>query len=397
MEIKIKTVFSDFSTVEKRKALLNRINVQLKKQAVILKESDSNDFQALLILTGGTEKQAVDLINKHPNIPAKTLLLTHNGYNSLPAALEISAFLHNEGFSAEIINLESPAAGNKLKAALSPAKPLCDVRIGVIGKPSDWLIASSQSADIVKNTWGIELISVSISSLIENIEVCAQDVPWAMADLHKIHKVEPRMKDIKNSEDVYDALRDIIAQNDFQGITVRCFDLVNDLKMTACYALAQLNAENFPAGCEGDIASIVGMLWAKKQTGLIPWMANPARIDQQNSTLVLAHCTAPFNYLKNIVYRSHFESGLGVGIQGYLDFKKVTIFRLGGKNLDKIWISEGKLLRHLNESDLCRTQIEIQLPASDLDKLLHEPLGNHLLVLPGIFSQKLTAPFLSSS
>jgi len=32
------------------------------------------------------------------------------------------------------------------------------------------------------------------------------------------------------------------------------------------------------AGCEGDVCSTLGMLWAKLMTGQVPWMANIAQV-----------------------------------------------------------------------------------------------------------------------
>ena len=385
MEILIKKVYSDFSTAENRQKLLDKIFIQLGKFEIDLIESESSEFQALLILTGGTEKAALEIINNRKDTFAKTILLTHNSYNSLPAALEIAAYLHEQNILAEIIALEADDVSEKLQKSLSENDFLLNKRIGVIGKPSDWLIASSHSAEIVKISWGASLVNIEISRLQKLIEASQiTDVELPEEDI-----IEPCKQDFINSEKIYQALKIIIKEENLQAITLRCFDLVMEMQMTACSALARLNAENIPAGCEGDIASVTGMLWAQKQTGFIPWMANPSRIDKAKSSLILAHCTAPLNYLKNVVYRSHFESGIGIGVQGDLDFAEVTIFRLGGKNLDKIWIAEGKVLRHLKEPDLCRTQIEIVLSPEKLENLLAEPLGNHLLILPGNYSDKL--------
>lgn len=38
---------------------------------------------------------------------------------------------------------------------------------------------------------------------------------------------------------------------------------------------------------------------------------------------------------KNYNLRSHFESGIGVGIQGTLENEKVTLLRIGGKRMEK--------------------------------------------------------------
>ena len=64
-----------------------------------------------------------------------------------------------------------------------------------------------------------------------------------------------------------------------------------------------------------------------------PWMANPAQLDADRNSLWLAHCTVPRTLVESYRLRSHFESGLGVGIQGSLATGPVTLLRTGGKQL----------------------------------------------------------------
>jgi L-fucose isomerase-like protein len=384
MEIKIKVLYSDFMDSDVKRQILEGLYNGLRRRGVSVEECEE-EYSGLLILTGGTEQLAVDEVRQ--KVAGKIILYTHRGNNSLAAALEISAYWQQLRREVQIIDLEDDnfavemGESQEIQHKVQLISMGC--RIGVIGEPSDWLIASSHSAEILRDTWGVELKEVSISYLqklvkgflagagSERVRDCAEQVK------------EPGEQDLINSEAVYKALQVIIAEHELDGLTVRCFDLVKEMSMTACYALGKLNADNIPAGCEGDIASITGIVWAQKLTGNIAWMANPVRIDKERGVLTLAHCTAPLNVLKEVVLRSHFESGLGVGIQGKLDFEDVTLFRLGGSNLDKIWIAEGKVIKHLAEENLCRTQIKVELDGAALQNLLGNPLGNHLLVLPG--------------
>ena len=392
MELKIKIIYSEFLNEETRKGILSKLRDHLEITGTTIIERDI-DYDGILILTGGTEQAVVAEINRQDL--EKIILFTHRGNNSLAAALEITAYFQRQDRDVKIIDLEGQdlnleTGGNQIIVDKARCSPLVS-RIGVIGEPSDWLIASSYPEEVLRNTWDTELVKVSIPYLKELVSrfmvesesgelfQCAEQVK------------EPQEQDLINSDAVYKALKQIISEYELEAITVRCFDLVKDMSMTACYALGKLNAENIPAGCEGDIASITGMVWAQKQTGNIPWMANPARIDRKRSIITLAHCTAPLNALKHVVLRSHFESGLGVGIQGKLNYDEVTIFRLGGEYLDDIWVAEGRVTGHLQEENLCRTQLEISIDPDELTKLLERPLGNHLLVLPGKYKREFLA------
>ena len=98
----------------------------------------------------------------------------------------------------------------------------------------------------------------------------------------------------------------------------------------------------------------------------------------------LAHCTVPRTLVENYRLRSHFESGLGVGIQGTLPTGPVTLLRIGGRKMDRLWLAEGKILRSGEAENLCRTQVEIQLTTGGtVTDLLHAPLGNHIVMVLG--------------
>ncbi|MDP8221233.1 MAG: hypothetical protein P9X26_07795 [Candidatus Stygibacter frigidus] len=392
MELRLKVIYSDFLDDGMRMQILESLFIGLQAKGVHAIECDG-DYQGLLILTGGTEQLAIEEFSRHTG--NEMILFTHRGNNSLAAALEITAFLQRQGRNVKIIDLEGQdfdleTRGDQIIVDKARCRPLAS-RIGVIGEPSDWLIASSYPEEILSKTWDTELVKVNISYL-EELILRFMDESESGNIIQCVAQVkEPLEQDLINSDAVFKALKQLISEYDLDAITVRCFDLVKDMSMTACYALGKLNSENIPAGCEGDIASITGMVWAHKQTGNIPWMANPARIDRDRSIITLAHCTAPLNVLKQIVLRSHFESGLGVGIQGKLNYDEVTLFRLGGRNLDEIWVAEGRVTGHLQEENLCRTQLEISIDPGELTKLLDRPLGNHLLVLPGRYKREFLA------
>ena len=130
--------------------------------------------------------------------------------------------------------------------------------------------------------------------------------------------------------------------------------------------------------------STIGLLWASELLGATPWMANPARLDPERNTLWLAHCTVPRTLVESCGLRSHFESGLGIGIQGTMSTGPVTLLRIGGKKMDRLWLAEGEILRSGKAENLCRTQVEIKITrGGTVTDLLSAPLGNHLVLVFG--------------
>ena len=201
---------------------------------------------------------------------------------------------------------------------------------------------------------------------------------------------EPSETELKDAARVYVVMKQLVDKYRLDAITLRCFDLILDLKTTGCFALAQLNDEGTIAGCEGDLVSTVAMLWISKLLNQSSWMANSAQLDIENNTLWLAHCTVPRNMVEEYRLRSHFESGLGVGIQGKLLPGPATLLRLGGKTMSRIWLADGEILQPGHADKLCRTQVEVRLIRDgDVEKLLRTPLGNHLVLVPGHHADRL--------
>ena len=166
------------------------------------------------------------------------------------------------------------------------------------------------------------------------------------------------------------------------AFTLRCFDLLTTVGNTGCLALACFNSEDVPASCEGDVPALLSMMIAHALTGVTGFQANPAQIDVETGRILFAHCTIPFNMVENWQFDTHFESGIGVGIHGIFPEGPVTVFKVSG-DLKRHFIAEGELIGNQYESNLCRTQVILQLRPEDARYFLTDPIGNHHIIVPG--------------
>ena len=120
-------------------------------------------------------------------------------------------------------------------------------------------------------------------------------------------------------------------------------------------------------------------------------MANIAKIDKDKNIVTLAHCTIATKMIADLSKATllpHKESGKGVAVRGSLKKGKVTLVRLGG-NLDKMLIARGEMIgSDMQEQDLCRTQVEVQLE-SNVEDYLANALGNHQILAYGDLEQEL--------
>ena len=353
-----------------------------------------------LIASGGTEQAALESheIRRRTHPDEAVYLLAHTGYNSLPAALEILAKLQQDGATGQVLLLQDDTEEEQVKAleaillGRKVRQSLEQSHIGLIGPPSDWLVASSPDPGLVNKRWGPEIVPLSVASLREAMnDVDPQEVTAFTRDLEQrsIDIKEPGQGDLEKVSRIALALRKMVQDYDLTALTLRCFDLVMDDETTGCVALADLSDSGVMAGCEGDLVSTLGMLWAHELLGETPWMANPAIMDTNEDRIWLAHCTVPRSMVSQYSLRSHFESGLGVGIQGRLENGPVTLLRIGGVQLEKIWIEEGEILQAGRSESLCRTQVEIQLGDGVVNKVLEQPLGNHMILVRGHHAERL--------
>ena len=355
-----------------------------------------DDGQLLfLVATGGTEAVITNLwAARNRTSPGEPLfLIAHPGNNSLPASLEVLARLHQDGANGRIFYLSGPDDAEGLHEIveavhdIATRRELRRARIGLVGPPSDWLVASMPDAEVIQSSWGPEVVPIEMEEVETAFEAISEiDLREHADDLASGASAvrEPTATDLGDVARLYLALKKTVADHRLDAVTVRCFDFVQHQRTTGCFALAQLTDDGVIAGCEGDLVSTVGLLWAHKLLGATPWMANPAQLDPARNTLWLAHCTVPRMLVETYSLRSHFESGLGVGIQGALPTGPVTLLRIGGKNMDRLWLAEGQIVRTGDAENLCRTQPEIQLTnGGSVTDLLRAPLGNHLVLIFG--------------
>lgn len=349
-----------------------------------------SDLDIIFVRTGGTEGLFKEVF---PKLAGKILLLTSGKSNSLAASLEIMSYLNQQGCCGEILHGSKEYIAERISilAKVSAArKKLNGTNLGIIGQPSDWLISSNADKSAVKERLGINLLDIPIQELIEEIK--AANISAFPEELHAIKaELEGNASDAvrKHAEGamkIYVALKHIVERHKLSGLTLRCFDLLDTVGNTGCLALALLNAEGIPAGCEGDVPALLTMAIGNALTGRCGFQSNPSRIDPQTGELLLAHCTIPFNMILNHSFNTHFESGIGVALHGDMPVGDATIFKVSG-DLSRHFCAEAELVTNRYENNLCRTQIILKLKDNPQETcteyFLKNPVGNHHIVFSG--------------
>ncbi len=357
-----------------------------------LKGSDYADYGShaldlIYVRTGGTEgifKRLLPQLQKQSNKPF--YLLTSGKSNSLAASLEILSFLRQQQIRGEVVHGSEAYVHRRitlLERVGEARRQLKGTRLGVIGEPSDWLISSVYDRQVVADRLGIDIVDVPMTELLDVVRQMPLSAPQEKSERVEIQQALP------GAQQIYLALKYIVERRSLQGFTLRCFDLLTAVKNTGCLALAKLNSEGLVAGCEGDVPTMLTMAVTKALTGVSGFQCNPSRINPETGEMLLAHCTIPLNMVERYEFDTHFESGIGVGIRGYMKEGPVTIFKMAG-DLSRSFIAEGTLVRNEANADLCRTQQIIQLEDKrQMAYFLTEPIGNHHVIMPGHHREEL--------
>lgn len=323
-------------------------------------------------VSGGSEHAAVSGLK--PGRAA--LLLAGYAGNAFAAAMEVTAWANSREVPVRLLSLEEAESSSILKEmdrVCGAYRGLEGKRAGLVGEVSHWLVASSVQKDHAREKLGLDLVHL----------------PWADLPDYDTFPPDPELLEVfrehgpeklAREAGILGFLKEVINSHRLDALTLECFTMVKDRDVTACLSVGLLNGKGFPAGCEGDLVSLAGMMLAKELTGVVPWMANVAAI--QGGRILFAHCTVPLNLVDGFRVDTHFETGKSAAIHGETNMEKVTVFRLN-ETLDKAYVAEGEIVSRPGHGFACRTQSEVVLSPSDHEKLKNKPLGNHHLLLPG--------------
>ena len=368
---------------------LSSLNVPYALKGDDYSDYGTHNLDLIYVRTGGTEGLFKQLLPQLLTCSKKPFyLLASDKSNSLAAAMEILSFLRQQGLQGEILH-GSPeyiaARIQQLSRVGEEAPILNHCRLGIIGEPSDWLISSGVDRAAVKSKLGAELIDIPMRALFDTLESIPEQPAPEDSEVPQIHAALP------GAYRIYLALKSLAVKYKLNGLTLRCFDLLDTVHNTGCWALAKLNAEGLVAGCEGDVPAMLTMMTVRSLLGISGFQCNPAAIQPETGDVLFAHCTVPFDMVSQYELDTHYESGIGVGVRGHVPEGPVTVFKMAG-DLSRCFIAEGNLVQNHSFPNLCRTQVTVHLADPEqVTYFLTDPIGNHHVLFSGNHAATLRA------
>ena len=355
---------------------------------VSLEKYLSEDFALLYVASGGSEGYFLEIFEQLKS--RYCYILTSGETNSLAASMEILSFLNKNGGTGEILHGDIEEIAAKIKVLLKAHKAKASLRgknIGCIGKPSDWLIASNYCEKAMMEKLGLGFVDISMEEMLAEYEKKS----------YPDNEHEQMFKgmgydeaELEKALYVYGALERLVEKYNLCGVSIRCFDLLDTVFTTGCIGLSILNNKGIYGGCEGDVPVLLSMAILGAITGEDMFLCNANKFDTKEGTATFAHCTIPTTMLKNFTLNTHFESNIGVAVQGTFDEFDCTIFKCEG-DLSRYHAQEGHLKPIPFSKMLCRTQCKVEL--DDFSYFLTKPINNHHLICRGKHAEAVEAFF----
>ncbi len=367
-------VRSPLSTIEREEAALQSLATALGEPVERAPSPALAD--AILICSGGVEQQCVSLVQGG----AAPLVLGGPKSNAFAAGAEVAAWARLNG---RFVALQPVAAhrGPELRAWLRAQRALRglrDLRLGVVGRPAPWLVASSPSPADIVGRFGVHCAHVPWAEFGQRLRSDASLVrsavgtPWSK--LPRAAEVPGRA--VQEASSLTAALHGLVRDRNLAALAFECFGGLERFQIPGCLALAELNEQGIPTACEADLCAALALLLARRLLGLTGWMANLAF--SEGTTLWLSHCTCPPSLAETARLSTHFESRSGAAVAATLPLgERVTLVRLAG-DLSCAQIALGRTREFEPLTDACRTQACVEL-----DQPLPEVLGNHHVVIFG--------------
>ncbi len=328
-------------------------------------EVDFNRVDVIVIypLTGGTESALKEFV-----MYRKPIIVYGDEFNnSLAAGIELREYFRERLLPATLV--KNPA---ELKAALLGYEDMRDnlekflrMRIGLIGRVSPWLI---------NEKFDLPYTHISLKRFYEYYEQVDEGEGWeAVAEVVEKAEVikEPDKEDLIKAGRIYLAIKRILEDYHLDGFTIGCFDLIGKIKGTPCLALAMFNAQGIPAACEGELNSLLAMMVVRRFFNKPSFMGNIT--DYGEDYLVLAHCTAPITAPYTL--RTHFESGMGVGVEVKLPKGRASLLKIRGR---KAVVADVEVVGREHSENRCRTQLKLRV--EDAMDFIDGTMGNHHLL-----------------
>ncbi|MBC3218161.1 L-fucose/L-arabinose isomerase family protein [Serratia fonticola] len=182
----------------------------------------------------------------------------------------------------------------QLAQAAAIVKRFKQAKVMVIGEHPLGFDACNYNQQQLTQHFGVEVTRQPVLEFIEEVKALPDsvaDAPYARRAKDFPNLAEMDQAATRKTLKVYSALREKAQREGYTGIAVRCWpDFFTDYGCAACGALALMNEDKVPCGCEADMFGVLSSLMAQWASGNAAFNTDLVDIDPQDNSVVFWHC-----------------------------------------------------------------------------------------------------------
>ncbi len=238
--------------------------------------------------------------------------------------------------------------------AAAIVRELARAKILVVGDHPTGFDACNYDPAEIRQRFGVESVTTPVSAFLDSVKALPDSVadePYArrardFANLGEMDPVATR-KTLK----VYSKLKSRAEAEGFAGIAVRCWpEFFTEYGCAACGAIALMNEDQRPGGCEADVFGVISSLVLQSASGQGVFNTDLVDIDPAGDTVVFWHCgQAPLEMADpEVEPRATIHSNRKLPLLSEFPLKpgRITLCRITqGNGKLRMMLSGGEMLR----------------------------------------------------
>lgn len=182
----------------------------------------------------------------------------------------------------------------QLAQAAAIVKRFKQAKVMVIGEHPLGFDACNYNQQQLQQHFGVEVTRQPVLEFIDEVKALPDsvaDAPYARRAKDFPNLAEMDQTATRKTLKVYSALRETAQREGYTGIAVRCWpDFFTDYGCAACGALALMNEDKVPCGCEADMFGVLSSLMAQWASGNAAFNTDLVDIDPLDNSVVFWHC-----------------------------------------------------------------------------------------------------------
>lgn len=207
--------------------------------------------------------------------------------------------LSRQGFAYDYVHgmFDDPDVLEKIQVfagASAVRNSLKGTRLGVIGDHPEGFDACMFAHSELSELFGVDVEVHNLIDFLDGVKELDDDV--AAAHYEERARVFSNLADMDRDVTLktlkaYEAMRRLVRDRGYAGLAVRCWpEFFTHYGAAACGAIALLNENFIPGGCEADVHGVITSLVLQRLAGEPAFNTDLVDIDKKSDTCVFWHC-----------------------------------------------------------------------------------------------------------